>query len=323
MRSETLQKPSLEIIAGPCSVDSENVAEIHRLAEIDTAQGPAIYGARVVGLKSRTEIIELDDSENNGMGIDFAGALELRRNPQANVTLPSVEIAEEIARKTGMLVSSEIMVPSIQMPQYIGKIPDNQGMFWTPSVNALGWAPWEIAPFAADNGWDIGIKNAKFLGISYAEALDPDHQKSQLEKTWAGQATYAKLDGVSNEEIVFIHRGVDVTKEEKGDYRNALVHEIAGRVKDKFPNSRLYLDPTHSMGPKLRDRIVDQTLGMMELRRNGKPLYDGVIFEAGTSKTDTEEHITLNELAGFAAEVAKFRTLRQPPKRGDLFVRRT
>ncbi len=58
----------LEIIAGPCSITPENAEEIiERTAKIVTPDGMrAIYGTRVVGLKSRTAL----DLKGEGMGID-------------------------------------------------------------------------------------------------------------------------------------------------------------------------------------------------------------------------------------------------------------
>jgi hypothetical protein len=304
----------LEIIAGPCSVDSDNVGELYDMAEIDTEQGPAIRGVRVVGLKSRTALIPgIEGQENNGMGVDYEGIEQLLQDPNAHVDLPSIAIAEEVTTKTGLVVATEMMMPSVQMPLYEGRVPEGQGLFWTPAINALGWTVREMAVKAKANGWEIGIKNAKILGdITYEEAQSPEHKgQSTLEKTWSGQATYANNGVLTNKEIVLIHRGVDVPG--KGDYRNGLVHTIAARVKDKLPGARLFLDPTHSMGPQLRDQIVDRTLKMMEMRQGDSFLYDGVLFEAGTSKTDTDEHITLGELADFAGKVSEFRRLRRPP----------
>ena len=63
----------LAIIAGPCSITPENTKEI--INEIATIRTPdkerAIYGTRVVGLKSRTAL----DLNGEGMGIDSQAIL--------------------------------------------------------------------------------------------------------------------------------------------------------------------------------------------------------------------------------------------------------
>jgi hypothetical protein len=38
-------------------------------------------------------------------------------------------------------------------------------------------------------------------------------------------------------------------------------------------------------------------------------LYDGILIEAGNSETDTEQHITINELKILCKELSKFREL--------------
>ena len=42
---------------------------------------------------------------------------------------------------------------------------------------------------------------------------------------------------------------------------------------------------------------------------NGNWLYDGALIEVGTSTTDTEQHITINELSNIIDELSKFREI--------------
>jgi len=59
------------IIAGPCSIDYQNIEDIYKIAEIKvetkTGKKKAVFGVRVVGLKSRTSY----NPSGKGMGIDF------------------------------------------------------------------------------------------------------------------------------------------------------------------------------------------------------------------------------------------------------------
>ena len=64
---------SLKIIAGPCSVNVNNVKELHEIAGFNKGQKKVIYGVRVVGLKSRTEL----KHSNDYMGMDFDVHLKL------------------------------------------------------------------------------------------------------------------------------------------------------------------------------------------------------------------------------------------------------
>ena len=62
----------LTIIAGPCSVDENNIKEIREIAQIEAMdiskqKKRAIAGTRIVGLKSRTDL----DTRGEGMGMDF------------------------------------------------------------------------------------------------------------------------------------------------------------------------------------------------------------------------------------------------------------
>jgi len=66
------------IIAGPCSVDENNISELYQIANI-TAKNQkgkikqAIFGARIVGLKSRTALHQ----NGVGMGIDYLSVMKI------------------------------------------------------------------------------------------------------------------------------------------------------------------------------------------------------------------------------------------------------
>jgi 3-deoxy-D-arabino-heptulosonate 7-phosphate (DAHP) synthase len=307
--------PQLTIIAGPCSVDENNLREIYQIAQIEVINRQkkkqrAIAGTRVVGLKSRTQ---LNHSTEN-MGIDYPIVkenLQLLAKGKSIYDLktpPSVEIAETIAKNTGMFVASEIMMPSVQLPLYEGRLGPGQFMPWNPSVNQLGWTIFEMANFVRRNKWLIGIKNGKWLGekIDVADSDDFTGQTT-MEQTWIGLTNYiGDNDGIS-ERLVLIHRGVDVS--EKGDYRNIPVHHLAKRVKAQT-GAKLYFDPSHSYGPKMKEEIVPAVLQAMRLKINEETyLYDGILIEAGTSRTDVEQHISIDELRVLVTGLAKFRDL--------------
>jgi len=302
----------LTIIAGPCSITQENTEEIiNEIAPITTPDGNrAIYGTRVVGLKSRTAL-----AEGDGMGMDYEvikQALSLPESERGKLSLPSVKLAERIAKETGLLITAEIMIPHIQLPFYEQKeILHGNFLPWNPAVEQLGWNLLEMGEFAKRNQWDIGIKHGKFLGkVSLEVANHPDYKgETALEKVMIGLETYIpKIDG----EIIMIHRGVDVPRE--GDSRNAIAHEIMKRVKPKMPRSKMYFDPTHTIGPKLKHTIVPETLAAMKLKIGNDFLYDGLLMEAGTSPTDTDEHVTIDELKYLVKELNAFRKLRAPKR---------
>lgn len=309
MRTIESQNHNLEIIAGPCSIDTNNVQEVFDIANITTKDGPAVFGTRVVGLKSRTAF----DSTGKGMGIDWESLDALMKDPHADIVSPSVIMAEKIVKETNMRVATEVMLPRIQLPQFVGRIPEGKLLAWNPSVNQLGWQVLESSRIAAENGWSIGLKNGKALGATLEEADDIEGTPTPMETTWEGLASYAQ--GVN--EIIFIHRGVDVPG--KGDHRNAPVHEAARRVKQRNPHAKMYFDPSHIFGPKMRGTIVDHTLRAMYMKDRDGFLYDGVLIEAGTSTTDTKQHITIPELRGLLADLSKFRRLRGPEPTGTIF----
>ncbi len=302
---------NLEIIAGPCSITPENTEEIiNHIATITTPDGNrAIFGTRVVGLKSRTSLSD----DGKGMGIDYdiiQKCLNLSEEQRKSFSLPSVKLAEKIADQTGLLIATEVMIPHIQLP-FLEASQTLQGniMIWNPAVEQLGWNILEMSTFANRNNWDLGIKHGKFLGKDPLDVANhPEYaDQTSLETTLLGLTTFAQN---IDKELIVIHRGVDVPG--KGNYRNALIHEIMKRLKLKSSGIRLYFDPSHSFGPKMREHIVDGIIDAMKLKIDNDFLYDGVLIEAGTSPTDTDQHITIDELKILAKELSSFRKLREP-----------
>lgn len=302
----------LTIIAGPCSIDQKNVQEIYRIAEITITdksgkKQPAIAGTRIVGMKSRTEL----NATGNGMGIDypvFMQNLASLTNGGCVRDLavpPSVQIAEEVYKKTSMCIATEVMSPTLQLPQYEGRIPAGKLMPWNPAVEQLGWPILQTAEIVRKHKWHIGIKNGKWVGEHVRNANSEDyHGVTTMEKTWAGLASYV---GNINGDIVLIHRGVDVP--DKGDYRNAPVHNIAKRTKEQT-GAKLYFDPSHAYGPKMKKQITYAVIDAMQLTMDdGSFLYDGILVETGTSSTDTDQHISLQELEQMVNEIAQYRTI--------------
>ena len=71
-----------------------------------------------------------------------------------------------------------------------------------------------------------------------------------MEKTWIGLSHYTGMNEPGLEEkLILIHRGVDIYN--KGDYRNLPVHQAAKRTKIAT-KAKLFFDPSHIHGPKLR-----------------------------------------------------------------------
>lgn len=313
MKKNTVSSYDLTIIAGPCSITPENMDQvIHEIAPIITPKGnKAIFGTRVVGLKSRTALLH----DPKGMGLDWPiikKCLTLSPTEHKKVLLPSVEIAEKIAQETDLLISSEIMIPHIQLPFWERKkMLKNNVMIWNPAVEQLGWHLYQMSQFAKRNGWSIGIKHGKFLGKDPLEVANhPDYKdETTLEKVLLGLTSY--VDDITGE-LIIIHRGLDVPG--RGNYRNAIVHEIMKRVKRKLPKTKMYFDATHSIGPKMRHKIIEDTLFAMKMKSDDTFLYDGLLMEAGDSPTDTDEHITIKELQYLVADLSNFRKIREPKK---------
>lgn len=229
----------VKIIAGPCSIDNENLKEIYELAEIKINGKFALWGTRIVGLKSRTSF----NPSGEGMGIDFEVFLKNLNSYQKKEFKipPSVKIAEKIVKETNLLVATEIMDPLLQIPFYENRIPGNKLLLWNPAVNQLGWPILIMSFFIRKNNWFLGIKNPKWLGDYKNKANSLAYKgRTSMEKTWEGLVTYANLP---KERIILIHRGVDIP--EKGKYRNFPLHNLALRVKN-HTGCLLFFDPSHS-----------------------------------------------------------------------------
>lgn len=292
---------SLTIIAGPCSIDNENIKEILELDKVKINKKKVIAGTRIVGLKSRTSL-----SNDLGMGIDFPTYkknLHIYMNGGSHRSFelpPSLKYINEVLNKTELVVATEIMNPVIQLPMLEG-IKDRM-LIWNPSVNQLGWQIMETALFASKNNWKIGIKNGKWTGRK-----TPSNKRHEaIENTWGGLVSYAKS---ITEEVIIIHRGFCTHKQ--SDYRNEPIHSIAAHTKLQT-KTKLFYDPSHALGPNLKHKIVEDTIRAMNERIGSDFLYDGILIEVGNSKTDTLQHITLSELNTLVKELSKFRTLVTP-----------
>ena len=298
----------IKIIAGPCSISKENAKELKEIASLNKGTYRPIYGVRVVGLKSRTEL----KNDASYMGIDFDTHMQIYNemlnsnfNAINKANYPSVDIAKDILAVDGkMIIATEIVDPVLQIPVLARHIKQNL-LPWNPAVNQLGWQMRIIGEYAKKYGFSIGIKNAKNLGIS-AKDSEKNNQTAPIEKVWKGLATYTGIND-DKKRIFMIQRGVDDA--EKGDYRSLPIHCCAKRVKQSTGYQMMF-DPSHSFGPKLLDKIVDGTIEAMKMKLdNGDWLYDGALIEVGTSTTDTEQHITINELSNIIDELSKFRKI--------------
>lgn len=310
-----------EIVAGACGLKPPlSIDEGMQMGKILARNGkgryPAVFRLRGVGVKSRTIL----DSSGKGMGVDYPYLEEAILTPGYFTgeipEPPSIQFAREIVEKTGMGVAAEIMFPDIQLPLYRGVVPPDHFMPWNPSVDQLGWHVLRMAVYAKENGWDVGIKNPKWLGMRPEDIVKKGSQLSALEKTWLGLGTYAAHNLKESNRLVLIQRGVDIPG--KGDYRNLPVHKATETVKtllqQMFPHLqiRAYIDPSHTNGEKRRDKICDFILECMCIASDdGRYLYDGVLVEVGTSDTDTGQHLTIPELSNLVWDLSSFRNIRR------------
>ena len=305
-----MNNATVKIFAGPDSLDDYNLEEVYRIAEMKVGPQPAIYGARTVGLKSRTKF-DRDNSDAGFMGYDFEAIMQNFNifghggNAHDLVPLPTVEMGEKLYRETGLIPSSEIMLPAIQLACIKKSFAHDPFLVWNSAVDQLGWHVRQMAGFAQEHGWMVGLKNGKWLGEEYQKAESPDFDgKVSIETVWDGLIDYASIAP----ETILIQRGCDLP--DKGEYRNLPIHYTALRTKRRHPGLQLFFDPSHSLGPKMRDQIVEKTVEAMQMKLDDEHyLYDGMLIEVGTAKCDTHQHISVEELQQLVDQLAEFRTL--------------
>ena len=310
-----MKNTNIKIFAGPDSLDDYNIDELYRMAEMKTRSEAAIYGARTVGLKSRTNF-DHHNSDKGFMGYDFEAIMQnfnifgTGGNADDLVPLPTVQMADKLYRDTGLIGSSEIMLPAIQLACIKKSFATDPFLVWNSAVDQLGWHIRQMAGFAQEHGWMVGLKNGKWLGEEYKKAERADFAgKTSIETVWDGLVDYASMAP----ETILIQRGCDLPA--KGEYRNLPIHYTALRTKRRHQdkNVSLFFDPSHSLGPKMRDQIVKKTVEAMRMKLDDEHyLYDGILIEVGTAKCDTHQHITLEELQQLVDEIADFRTLTLP-----------
>lgn len=304
-----IKNPEVSIIAGPCSISEKNFRDLYELSEMDVKNRngnmqKAIAGVRIVGVKSRTSY-----SYNSGsMGLDsevLVKNIEIYAQGGSVLDmkiLPSIQMAEEFIKKTNMMVATEVVSPLIQIPLCDRLLKNYELLLWTPAVAQLGWSLLEMYEASKENNWTLGVKNPKWVGKE-TEGL------TSMEKTWLGMGSYVPYI----HKVIFIQRGVDVVN--SGFFRNLPVHESAMKIK-KLSGMKMYFDPSHSYGPKLKDKIVDGTIEAMKMKvSDDEYLYDGILIEAGVSETDTDQHITHKELHQMARTIAEFRDLVAPAEK--------
>jgi hypothetical protein len=319
---EDIKNPEVSIIAGPCSISEDNFYELYQLASIEVKNSHgsvqrAISGVRVVGLKSRTYY----NPESNDLGIDYPHFLHNLSVYQQGggindfVMMPGVEMAKRFADETGILVATEVVSPLIQTPLYKLLLQNNDMLLWNPAVSQIGWNFLEMTHFLNDTNWKLGLKNPKWQGKQKYDAVTAT-ELSSMEKAWLGLSSYT---AGFKDRVIFIHRGVNIA--ESGMYRNMPLHESAKKIK-KVTGAKMYFDPSHSFGPKLRDKIVDGTIEAMKMMfSEDQYLYDGILIEAGSSRTDSGQHITHSELQGLANSLTKFRDIAAPASSNILKVK--
>jgi hypothetical protein len=307
---------SLRIIAGPDSLDEYNIDECYQIADIKVDGANAIYGIRTVGLKSRTGF-DAVNSDAGFMGYDFHAIMENFNifghggNRDDLVQLPTVTLAKKLWLSTGVQCATEVMLPAIQLACIAREFENKPFMIWNSAVDQLGWHVRQMAGFANEYGWTVGLKNGKWLGEHYEVAESEDLTiKTSIETVWDGLVNYSKLAP----ETVLIQRGCDLP--DSGDHRNLPIHNTAMRTKLRNKGIKLFFDPSHTFGPLLRDEIVNQTVKAMQLMMPDQKeyLYDGVLIEVGTAKCDRHQHITVEELDELCQILSCFRVIEKEVK---------
>jgi len=120
---------------------------------------------------------------------------------------------------------------------------------------------------------------------------------------------YQNLEDIYKISKIYVSSKSDVDVYSKGDYRNLPVHQAARRVK-VLTGAKLLFDPSHIHGPKLHDSIVKATVEVAKMMIDEENyLYDGALIEVGRSKTDIEQHITIEELDYLCQQISEFREL--------------
>jgi hypothetical protein len=304
------------IIAGPDSLDERNLAEAYEIANYKINGLPTCYGVRTVGLKSRTNFDPLNTPEGF-MGHDFEAIMEnfdifgYGGNRDKLIQLPTVLMASQLYKATGVQCCTEVMLPAIQLACIAREFKYEPFMVWNPAVDQLGWHIRQMAGFAKEYGWTVGLKNGKWLGVDYAVAETEVYSgKTSIEVVWDGLVNWASIAP----EVVLIHRGCDLP--DKGDYRNLPVHNTAKRTKLRNPNTKLMFDPSHSLGPKMREEIGLMTIEAMKMKYpDDTYVYDGALLEVGTSLCDTFQHLSVGEYKKMVKTISEFRELENSPNK--------
>jgi hypothetical protein len=270
------------VIAGPCSLSGtdeqmQEILEIGSIKEVD--------GIRVCGLKSVT-------SPRPFMGIDREWYITGRG------TQPSYPLALRIRKETGKKIATEMM-DVMQLHAYMIDPIFRDGLFvWNPAINQLGWPMYRAATIARTHGWDIGIKNPKWTGPCDADIFAGEPVSRGM-KTWYGLSRFVSMAGI---QPIAIARGTESA--DTGRYRATPNHADAAMMRQH--GMRVFLDPSHMLGPKMRGEIIDRTLDALTLTtHDGDRIYSGILIEVGTSKTDTDQHISIDELQKLIAEIKK------------------
>lgn len=298
----------LEIVTGPCSIDNKNFREVLEIWQKQINGQIPFTGVRVVGVKSRTAPTKSKDGGWIDADMLVANQRLFAQRWMQSLSLhahPSIEMMEKVLQETPVGVATEIVDPYIQsmvMANHFWEknIWPNRVMVWNPAVLQIGHPVQFMAQMAENFGWHVGIKNCK--------EQDPGVKKWSWMVEYAGE--WMSSVWLQNRRIIAIHRGYDL--ESKWTHRNQPVHGNAVEMKKKFPWLRMYFDPSHTFWSDMRSSIVEETIKAMQMKvpETDIYLYDWMLIEAGTSTTDTKQHITLDELFDMTTRLADIRKIR-------------